>query len=194
MEMWSSTCRDDPDLEMEDTRIHLSNSVQSTHIVVVGEMGVGKTTIGRLLAQALGRPFLDSDEMVETETGVTGAEIAASEGVSALHDRELEVFEAMNRSSSPAVLAPAASVVDRQEGRDLLRKCTTIWLVVPEAVLAERQRRGHHRRAVDDEERTELEKRRDPHLEEIADIEVDTGTAGPQEVVGRVLKTLSHLA
>jgi shikimate kinase len=166
----------------------------ATHVAVVGAMGVGKTTIGRLLAQALRRPFLDSDEMIEADTGMTGAEIAIREGVSALHDRELDVFATMSHSSLPSVLAPASSVVDQEQGRDLLRTCTTIWLVAPDAVLAKRQRRGHHRRPVGEGERTELEKRRDPYLEEIADVRVDIGTEGPREVLGRVIKALSDLS
>jgi shikimate kinase len=62
------------------------------HIVVTGAMGVGKTTVGRLLAAELGLPFLDSDDYLEMEVGDSGAVIAAQEGVAGLHEVELEVF------------------------------------------------------------------------------------------------------
>lgn len=164
------------------------------HIVVIGEMGVGKTTIGRLLARALCRPFFDSDEMIEADTGMTGADISARKGTAALHDLELEVFAAMTGSSMPAVLAPASSVVDRKEGRSLLRTCTTIWLVAPDDVLEKRQSRGDHRRAMSIDERNELAERRHPHLEEIAAIRIDIDEKSPQEVLRRVTKALSDLS
>jgi shikimate kinase len=172
----------------------LEDVTHSSNIVVLGEMGVGKTTIGRLLAGALGWPFFDSDEMIETDTGMTAAEIAIRDGISALHDRELDIFVTMSHESAPAVLAPAASVVDRQRGRDLLRLYTTVWLVASDAVLEKRQSRGDHRRSIGDEERAELRDRRDPYLEEIADIRVDTGTAGPEEVLRRVMRAFEDLS
>lgn len=62
------------------------------HLVIVGAMGVGKTSVGRLLAERLGLPFLDSDVILEAWTGETGAEIAERDGVGRLHVLELEVF------------------------------------------------------------------------------------------------------
>jgi shikimate kinase len=172
----------------------LEDVTHSSNIVVLGEMGVGKTTIGRLLARTLGWPLFDSDEMIEADTGMTAAEIAIRDGISALHDRELDVFVTMSHESAPAVLAPAASVVDRRRGRDLLRLYTTVWLVASDDVLEKRQRRGDHRRAIGVEERAVLRERRDPYLEEIADMRVDTGTAGPEEVVRRVMSAIGNLS
>lgn len=50
------------------------------NIVLIGLMGVGKTTVGRLLAEVLGRPFADTDAVVEQEAGSTVAEIFAGQG------------------------------------------------------------------------------------------------------------------
>lgn len=172
----------------------MEDVTHSSNIAVLGEMGVGKTTIGRLLARTLGWPFFDSDEMIEADTGMTAAEIAIRDGVSGLHDCELDVFVTMSHASAPAVLAPAASVVDSERGRDLLRLCTTVWLVAPDAVLEKRQSRDDHRRSVGDEERAELRDRRDPYLEEIADMTIDTGTAGPEEVLQQVMSALGNLS
>jgi shikimate kinase len=76
-------------------------------------MGVGKTTVGRLLARTLGRPFIDGDQQIEEITGRTGREIAATDGVPALHALELSVLLQALEGSSDAVVAAAASVVDR---------------------------------------------------------------------------------
>lgn len=50
------------------------------NIVLIGLMGVGKTTVGRLLADALGRPFADTDAVVENEAHATVTQIFAQEG------------------------------------------------------------------------------------------------------------------
>ncbi|MGD2060253.1 MAG: shikimate kinase, partial [Acidimicrobiia bacterium] len=79
------------------------DSTASGHIVLLGEMGVGKTTVGRALADRLGRTFLDSDEVIESESGLSGAEIADRSGVDVLHQRELEVLAKMIGIPGPAV-------------------------------------------------------------------------------------------
>jgi shikimate kinase len=87
------------------------------HVILIGPMGVGKTTVGEHLADRLGRPFLDSDEVMEDRLGEWSSEIAAREGVEHLHALELEVFLAMISSPEPSVIASAASVVDSEAGR-----------------------------------------------------------------------------
>lgn len=164
------------------------------HIALVGDMAVGKTTLGRLLAAALGRPFLDSDDVIEAEGGMTAAEIAARHGVGALHDRELEVFGLMIGSETPSVLAPAASVVDRERGRDLFHGCITIWLVATDAILEERLEEGGNRRSSSYEERVASRERRHSYLEQIADIKVDTARVSPEELVDEVVEDIRDLS
>ena len=54
------------------------------HLVLIGMMGVGKSSVGRRLALRLGRQFLDTDKMVEEEAGCTVADIFAAEGEAGL--------------------------------------------------------------------------------------------------------------
>ena len=65
---------------------------EAEHIVVIGAMGSGKTTVGERLAGALDRAFHDSDRSIESRTGRSGREIAETDGVDALHDLEKEVL------------------------------------------------------------------------------------------------------
>ena len=58
------------------------------HLVLIGMMGVGKSSVGRRLALRLGRQLLDTDKMVEDEAGCTVAEIFAAEGEAAFRDLE----------------------------------------------------------------------------------------------------------
>lgn len=149
-------------------------------------MGVGKTTVGRLLAERLRRPFLDSDDILETQTGGTAATIVSGEGVESLHEIELEVFLDSTSDNTPSVIAPAASVVDHDEGRREMARHLTVWLTAPSEVIAERQARGDHRREIEPVEREFLANRRAGWLEAVSRFRIDTGDLTPLQVVDEV--------
>lgn len=189
--MWLSTSleKTDPSTVPSSTRgVQLGYQPTDVHhIVITGAMGVGKTTIGRMLAGRLGLPFLDSDEVLEPRMDETGAEVATREGVDRLHELELEVFLDMCQAQDRSVIAPASSVVDHPKGRSALAKNLTVWLTAPDDVIVARQGMGAHRRPIDAEERAELRRRRSPHLEAVSSIVIDTGTAAPDDVVQKII-------
>lgn len=152
------------------------------HIALVGEMGVGKTSCGAMLARKLVRPFHDSDQLLEADFGSTGAEIALEHGVDELHRRELEVFLSAARFPEPSVIAPAASVVDSDRGRSALESMAVIWLVATEAVLVDRRESGNHRRPVDDDERRHVLEKRREWLRANCLLRIETSHLGPLEV------------
>lgn len=158
--------------------------------MVTGAMGVGKTTVGRLLAAEVGVPFLDSDDHLEANTGELGSAIAAREGVTRLHELELEAFLAMCHTPGTAVIAPAASVVDHELGRRALEENFTVWLTAPDEVLARRQSEGTHRRPVSAEENAALRAARAPFLTKVSVATLDTGTSSPGEVVDKLVALL----
>lgn len=160
------------------------------HIVVTGAMGVGKTTVGRLLAAEVGLPFLDSDDYLEVEKGESGSVIAAREGVTRLHDLELEVFLAMCQTSGTAVIAPAASVVDHEPGRRALEANFTVWLTASREVLAERQSEGRHRRPISAKAHAALQAARAPLLSKVSAVVLETETTSPAEVVEKLVALL----
>ncbi|HEX6300528.1 MAG TPA: shikimate kinase [Acidimicrobiia bacterium] len=153
-------------------------------------MGVGKTTVGRMLAVEIGLPFLDSDEYLEADRGEPGSAIAARGGVASLHELELEAFLAMCQTPGTAVIAPAASVVDHEPGRRALEENYTVWLTAPEEVLAERQGKGTHRRPISPEAHAALQAARAPFLSEVSAVTIDTGTSSAMEVVEKLVEIL----
>lgn len=167
---------------------------EQRHVVITGAMGVGKTTVGRLLAAELVRPFHDSDEAIEQRLGDTGAEIAEREGAAILHQIELEVFLATCRRSVPGVIAPASSVVDDARGREAMVNNLTIWLKAPDHVIATRQARGAHRRVIEPEERVRLGERRRPWLEKVSVVSIETGDLSPAEVVDELTSRLREIS
>lgn len=178
--------------QSQDPQIQDPQNDTPRHLLLVGAMGAGKTTIGRELAARLGWPFLDSDPALETDHGLTGGEIAASRGVRHLHSLELAVLRDMIENPLPSVIAPAASVVDAEEGRDILAENLTIWLDAPEEILAQRRDHDDHRREVDDDEVRSLERRRRPLWPDVSTIRIDT--ARPvAEVVDELVSEVRRL-
>lgn len=152
-------------------------------MVIVGQMGVGKTTVGRLVADRLALPFYDCDAQIEEITGRTSREIARSKGVPALHTLELSVLlSALERA--PAVIAAAASVVDSEAGREAIGDATCVWI---DRVPDESARPGEdHRRRVDVDEHLE---RRRPIYRGLADITL-TGAGTAEDYANRVVEFL----
>ena len=94
---------------------------RTENIVLIGMPGAGKTTTGKKLARALGRPFVDIDEAIAQETGRSAAEIIESDGEAAFRAVETRVTGAV-AAKSGLVIACGGGVVTRPENRDLLRQ------------------------------------------------------------------------
>jgi shikimate kinase len=157
-----------------------------SHIVIVGPMGSGKTTLGKLLAAELDRPLVDSDQQLLERTGRTGREIAETEGVPALHDLEREAFfEAMARTE-PVVVAAAASVIEDETVRDVLSRAICISLEAGPAILAERSEVGAGRRSVTEAESDRLA-RRATLFRSCADLTIHTDAGTPREAVDLIV-------
>jgi shikimate kinase len=161
-------------------------------VVLVGMMGSGKTTVGRRVAEALGRPFFDSDAAIEARTGRTVAQIFADEGEPAFRDLEVQVLFEMLGSREPAVIAAAGGTVIDPENRLIMkREATVVWLRADPEVLAERVRSGDHRPLLEDDALatlTTLARQRRSLYEEVADAVVDVDMAGPARVTEQIVE------
>lgn len=107
-------------------------------IVLVGLMGVGKTTVGRKLARRLGLDFADSDQEIETAAGYTISEIFERFGEANFRDGERRVIARL-LDGAPKVIATGGGAFMDEETRGLiLERCTAIWLDADIRLLAER--------------------------------------------------------
>lgn len=102
-----------------------------SRIFLVGFMAVGKTTIGRLLAGKLGRPFIDLDEWIEARDGKTISEIFASDGEAHFRKIEAQILtEAL--AIEPAVIALGGGTFIAEENRRLIRQSgVSVFLDTP---------------------------------------------------------------
>ena len=141
-------------------------------MVLVGLMGAGKTTLGVPLARALGRQYRDNDTELERRTGHTAHDLAAAEGMDALHRAESETLAATLDSPGPDVISASAAVVADAEMRARLRSEFVVWLDPDPDVLADRFSKAGHRPDIGDDPRAYFEAQyaaRAPLYREVAD-------------------------
>ena len=163
------------------------------HLVLIGMMGAGKTTVGRIIAARLGRPLLDSDEMIEAREGRTVRDIFRTDGEDIFRAMETEVLREALDNPKRAVIAAAGGVVLRAENRELLRHsgARIVWLRADPTVLVERVKSGGHRPLLDNDPGGTLQKMyndRAALYREVADAIVSVDNRTPNEVVDAVLR------
>ena len=162
------------------------------HVVLVGAMGVGKTTVGARVAKATGWPLVDNDRVLAAE-GAPASDIARQEGVAELHRRECAQLLAALAAPEPSVVAAAASTVESPQCRAALRGHVVAWLRADPAVLATRLDEETHRRPLGPDPAAALRSladRRDPLYAALADVVIDVGAVSPDEASARVVDTL----
>jgi shikimate kinase len=156
-------------------------------------MGSGKSTVGRLVADRLGRPFIDSDQQVEAQTGRTVAEIFRTDGEAAFRRIEADVLADAVASPEASVIAAAGGTVLDAANRVLLRSAgTVVWLrLSPETAIERLRRSGDtHRPLLDDDPDTVLRQmaaHREPLYQEVADLTLDVDDVTPADLAGAIL-------
>jgi shikimate kinase len=164
------------------------------HVVLIGPMGAGKTTIGMLVAKALSRQFVDNDAALEKRTGHTAARIAATDGADALHRQEAAEMLAALADPIERVIAAAASVIlDNTVRTQLAAVGWVVWLTADRATLAARLPSSQDRPILDADvaRLVALQSvQRDPLYRSVADMEVWTDEVTPDAAAAAILKQL----
>ena len=101
----------------------------TSSVVLVGLMGSGKSTVGRMLAERWRLPFVDLDVEIERISGLSISEIFELEGETGFRARESEATRAIT-VSSPIVVAVGGGWMARPETRDAWPDATRVWLSV----------------------------------------------------------------
>lgn len=168
----------------------------SGNIFLVGMMGAGKTTVGKLLAQHSGKAFVDSDEEIQRRTGVTIPHIFDVEGESGFRQREANAIQTMVQLDN-IVLATGGGAVLSEQNRSALR-CNGIVVYLKSSVQDLWQRTRHDRnrpllRTADPLARlNELYEQRDPLYLLVADIVIPTGKQSVHGLVQRLQRELAR--
>jgi shikimate kinase len=169
----------------------------SGNVYLVGLMGAGKTSVGKLLARRLGKAFYDCDHEIERATGVRVPVIFDIEGEEGFRARERKVIaELVERS--PVVLATGGGAVLAEQNRRLLREHgVVVYLCASPQDLWRRTRHDRNRPLLQTADPlgklVELYKLRDPLYREIADIIVDTGNQSVSALAHRLEQKLAQV-
>jgi shikimate kinase len=164
------------------------------HLVLIGLMGAGKSTVGARCATALDRPFVDTDRLVEVHAGMTVAEIFETQGEPAFRALERTVVGDVAASPAPLVIACGGGVALDPDNRRVLRDHgVVVWLRADAQELAQRVGSGAGRPLLQETggpvgtlER--LAVLRAPAYEATAHVVVDTDGLAVDRVTDRVLE------
>ncbi len=164
------------------------------NIFLIGLMGAGKTTIGRQLAQALGKEFIDSDHEIESRTGVNIPLIFELEGERGFREREAAVIDELTARDNVVLATGGGAVLYEENRQHLKERGTVIYLQASVEQLLERTRKDRNRpllQTADPEARLQaLLTEREPLYLELADLVVRTGQGSVRGVVESILQKL----
>jgi shikimate kinase len=172
----------------------MTSDGKQRHLVLVGLMGAGKTTVGERCADRLGRPFVDTDDVVEAVARRSVQELFTDAGEAAFRQLERDAVRDAVASLAPSVIAcGGGAVLDPENRRRLRQTGTVVWLRATPAVLAERVDADGVERpllaprgAVATLERLAVV--RAAAYEAVADAAVDTDNRAVDEVVDAVIE------
>jgi shikimate kinase len=166
-------------------------------IFLVGMMGAGKTSVGRVLAKRLQKTFYDSDHVIENRTGVKIPVIFEIEGEAGFRVRESAVVDELT-AQCDIVLATGGGTVLSEKNRETMRaRGTVVYLRASVRDLLNRTRHDKNRpllQATDPRARlSELYEKRDPLYREVAHLTVDTGNQSLTSLVSRLCQLLLEM-
>lgn len=162
----------------------------SKKIVLVGSMGAGKSTIGRLLARQLQLPFKDTDSVIEERSGADIPWIFDVEGEQGFRLRETAVLRDM-MALDDLVLATGGGIVLKEENRQLLKQAdVVVYLAASPEQLYKRTEKDSKRPLLQVERPLDTIKQlvaeRDPLYREVATRVIITGDENPKVVVNTI--------
>lgn len=166
-------------------------------IVLVGLMGVGKSTVGRRLAHRLGLPFVDADEEIERAAGMTIPELFEEFGEAYFRDGERRVIARLIDGEVKVIATGGGAFMNEDTRKLILAEGIAVWLDADVGILAERVGRKDDRPLLKDRDAKqvlgELAAERNPYYA-LAPIHVRSSNGAHEETVEHILEKLAQWA
>ena len=168
-------------------------------LALVGYRGTGKSTVGRMMGRALGRPFVDADEALEARLGRSIRSVWENEGEPAFRDREEALLAEIASQPDRKVLATGGGVVIRESNRNVLKRFGhVIWLRADPSVLADRLRDDARRPPLTSagtlSEIAAVLAFREPLYRAVADTVIETDGLDPRGVALQIFQALQAIS
>jgi shikimate kinase len=167
-------------------------------IVLVGMMGSGKTSVGRLLAARLGWSFFDNDTVLQRLFNATPRALLEADGEDAMHAAEVTALTATLGEEPPAIVAAAGGTILDPAARDAMAAAGFVVWLRTTAVTAERRSSGEAHRPWPDPDRAAWIARamaeRAPLYAEVADLVLDADDVRPEALANRILDAVGESA
>ncbi len=190
--------RDDPDLASSILGlVHAAGETplpRQPNIVLIGLMGSGKTTVGRIVTQMIGFQFVDTDHLIVETAGKTIPEIFAEEGEAGFRLRESAALRSL-LGKRGCVIATGGGIITQPRNLPLLRHLGyLVWLDADPERLARRTAMNNNRPLLNGEEdpKAKLERllnERKPLYKSLADLRIKTAELTPQETAYGVMES-----
>ena len=168
----------------------------STHLLLIGYRGCGKSGVGKLLSELLDRDLIDTDIAIETSQGKTIAEIFAEVGEEGFRDLESNQIANLDSLKESAIISLGGGAILRPENRRCIRNLgKTVWLQATPETIFERisndettqSRRPKLSNLSDSDEIRSILEMRVPWYKEVADLAVSTDGVSMEQVAKTIV-------
>jgi len=160
------------------------------NIFLVGMMGAGKTSVGRVLAKRLGKSFFDSDHVIEERTGVRVSVIFDIEGEQGFRSRESAVIDELTQREDIVLATGGGAVLSATNRRALHERGAVVYLRAAVRDLLNRTRHDKNRPLLQTSDpqakMAALFEQRDPLYREVAHVVTETGSPSLPSLVNRL--------
>lgn len=166
------------------------------NVFLIGPMGVGKTTIGKMLAKDLGLQFIDTDQEVERRAGADISWIFDVEGEAGFRIRETNVLNDLTQKSKVLLATGGGSILKPENRRFLCARGIVVFLDTTVEMQLKRTSKDKKRPLLQNgnprETLIRLKSERDPVYQELADIKISLGDSNSRKVVNAIIKKLEQ--
>ena len=164
------------------------------NLFLIGPMGAGKSAVGRHLARLLHLEFVDSDEEIETRTGVDIPFIFEKEGEEGFRKREVKVIDELSQRDGVVLATGGGAIVDPESRSRLGARGFVVYLYTSVKQQLERTRSGRERPLLENDNREkvlqDMMDERDQLYREISDLIVETDGRRVQTVAREIQEAL----
>ena len=161
-------------------------------IFLIGMMGAGKSTVGRLLARRCGFDFIDCDRELEARSGVSVATIFELEGEESFRRREAALIDELTQRPRTVLATGGGAILGEQNRRHLRERGLVIYLRASLDEILRRTQRDRGRPLLQTADRrgriAQLLAEREAMYEEIAHVTVQSGAGNPNRLVARLMQ------